>query len=299
MNALSRALGVSVDDLRSLSAIADSQYRLAAAVTKTDGTIRQTFDAFPPLKRIHLQIKNKILSHVNFPDYLTGSLKGKDYKTNAGLHSKATIVISEDISNFFPSTTSEVVLDTWRHFFGFSPEVAECVARLTTKDHCLPQGAITSSYLANLAFWRDEPTVHSHFKRHGITYSRYVDDIALSSRHYMTAAEKTSAIATVYKMLKSKGYKPKRNKHEICTCKGQMFVTKLLVNERPALTQKERSAIRAAIFQLERKVRDSQFSLAISEYRSNLGRVSKLKRFHETEGETLMRRLKALQPFVK
>ena len=297
--ALSRALGVSEAQLRKLAHTADTQYRLAKAVEKPDGSIRQPFDAYPPLKDVHLRIKKKILSRVNFPDYLTGSLKGKDYKVNAALHSGAKIVICEDISNFFPSTKADNVFDIWRFFFGFSNEVAECLTRLTTKDGALPQGAITSSYLANLAFWREEPRVHAHFARMGVTYSRYVDDMGLSSRRYITADEKTSVISTVYGMLASKGYKAKRQKHELQTSKDQMFVTKLLVNDRPALVRNERSAIRAAVFQLEKQVccNDSRL-LAKKEYNRILGRVSKLARFHKKQGEELMIRMQVLRPFI-
>jgi hypothetical protein len=297
--ALSRALGVPESTLRELAPTADSRYRLADAIEKPDGSIRQTYDAFRPLKAVHHRIKTKIFSQVEFPDYLTGSLKGKDYKVNAALHAGARIVICEDIASFFPSTNAEVVFDIWRFFFGFSKDVATCLTMLTTKDGTLPQGAITSSYLANLAFWREEPRVQAHFARMAVTYSRYVDDIAISSQRIITANEKTSIISTVYGMLASKGYKPKRRKHELRTNKGQMFVTKLLINERPALTKKERLMIRAAVFQLERKVHDGGIEAAErKEYHRNLGRVSKLARFHKKQGEVLMRRIQALRVFV-
>lgn len=185
MPALSRALGVPTSLLHELARVADSQYRLADEIIKPDGSIRQTFDAFTPLKNIHRRIKLKIFSHVVFPNYLTGSLKGRDYKTNAALHAGSRIVICEDIGQFFPSTRAPVVHDIWKNFFGFSDDVADCLTRLTTKDGALPQGAITSSYLANLAFWRDEPQIQAYLARLGVTYSRYVDDLALSSKRLL------------------------------------------------------------------------------------------------------------------
>lgn len=140
MAALARALSVPESLLHELSATADSRYRLASAVEKPDGSIRQTFDALPPLKDIHRRIKAQIFSHVEFPEYLTGSVKGQDYKTNAALHVGARIVICEDISNFFPTTTLSIIFHIWRHFFGFADDVAECLTKLTSKDGVLPQG---------------------------------------------------------------------------------------------------------------------------------------------------------------
>lgn len=285
--------------LRKLASTADLQYRVADEILKPDGSIRKTFDAFPPLKNIHRRIKTRIFSHVEFPDYLTGSLKGKDYRTNAALHAGARIVICEDISNFFPSTKAEVVFDIWRFFFGFSDDAADCLTRLTTKDGALPQGANTSSYLANLAFWREEPRVQAYFARLGVTYSRYVDDMALSSKRFITADEKTSLISTVYGMFASRGYKPKRRKHELRTNKGQMFVTKLLINKHPALTKKERSAIRAGVFQLEQRVREGNIEATVkNEYERCIGRVSKLERFHQQQGKELKQRVRALRHFI-
>lgn len=300
MPALSRALGVPESTLQELARTADSLYRLAKPVEKPDKSIRQPFDALPPLKKIHRRIKTKIFSGVTFPDYLTGSIKGQDYKTNAALHVGARIVICEDIANFFPSTKAQIVFDIWRFFFGFSEDIAKCLTRLTTKDGVLPQGAITSSYLANLAFWREEPRVHAYFARMGITYSRYVDDIGLSSRRFIIADEKTSVISTVYGMLASKDYKPKRRKHELRTNKGRMFITKLLINERPALIKEERSAIRTAVFQLEQQVRKGNTGMVVkNEYQRSLGRVSKLARFHQNEGAELIQRMRALRLFIQ
>lgn len=42
---------------------------------------------------------------------------------------------------------------------GFSDDVAEILTMLTTKDGGLPQGAVTSSFLANLVFWDYEPSL--------------------------------------------------------------------------------------------------------------------------------------------
>lgn len=299
MAALARALAVPESLLHDLSETADSRYCLASTVEKPDGSIRQTFDALPALKDVHRRIKTQILSRVEFPAYLTGSVKGQDYKTNAALHMSSRILICEDISNFFPATTSAIVLNIWRHFFEFSDEVAVCLTKLTTKDDTLPQGAITSSYLANLAFWQDEPKVQAHFARKGLTYSRYVDDIAVSAKRFIAAEEKTAIVATIYRMLGRLGFKAKRKKHELHTSKGRMTVTKLVVNAKPALAKENRAAIRAAVYQLEEQARNGNQSKTLSKnYHTVQGRVATLGRFHGREAAQLKKRMHALKPFL-
>ena len=270
-------------------------YRLAKPVIKTDGTIRQPFDALEPLKEIQKRIKDNIFSNIVFPKYLTGSIKGRDYKTNASLHISAKITICEDIENFFPATSSSIVLDVWRNFFGFSEEVAELLTKLTSKDSALPQGAITSSYLANLALWRDEPKLNQWLNEQGIVYSRYVDDITISSKQPLVDDKKTEVIAKIYGILSKNGYRAKRRKHEISTSSKPMFITKLMVNSKVSLTSKERANIRTAVYQLEQRTNAGERGIKINaDFNSISGKVAKLKRFHTTKGVSLMSRVKAI-----
>jgi hypothetical protein len=106
------------------------------------------------LKTIQERIKVKILYKVFYPRYLQGSIKDdgikRSYISNAKIHANSRIVINEDITKFFPSTSEQLIFDIWKIFFGFSDKVARYLTKLTTKDGLLPEGAKTSSYLANL-----------------------------------------------------------------------------------------------------------------------------------------------------
>lgn len=289
---LAAALGHTLYRIEYVAPRANSLYRLAHAEPKSDGSIRQTYDAKPLLKDIHRQIKTEILDRVSFPLYLTGSLKGRDYKSNAKLHEGAAIVIAEDIGNFFPSTTSDKIFDIWRHFFRFSEPVARLLTELTTKDGALPQGAITSPQLANLIFWRDEPLLQAKLAAEGITYSRFVDDITVSSVVKIPPEKKTELIGAVYGLMRRNGLKPKRVKHELKTRRERMAVTKLTVNDRAGLPKEERSRIRAAVHQLELKT--AQQSPEAGELASVLGKVHHMARFHPGEAKLLKARLQKI-----
>lgn len=285
--------------LLSLAGRASQLYRIAQEIPKNDGSVRHTYDAQKPLKDIHRLIKLEILDHVSFPTYLTGSIRGRDYKTNAALHSGAKIVISEDISTFFPATKPVIIFDVWRHFFGFSQEVATCLTQLTTRDGELPQGAITSPHLANLAFWRDEPALHARLATKGIAYSRFVDDLTVSSRTPLTTADKTEVIKSIYRMMRRHGYNPKRKKHKIHTAKSRMAVTKLTVNERPGLDRKDRSQIRAMVYRLECDLDSGvELDILIATLPKVMGKVSLLGRFHPGKADSLKKRLLAIKQAV-
>lgn len=271
-------------------------YRLKDSVIKPDGSRRNIYDAFPPLKKIHRRIKLLILDRIVYPPYLTGSLKGFDYKVNASLHAGAKIVINEDIKEFFPSTCIKSVYHIWLDFFGFENEVANCLAYLTTRKGELPQGAITSSFLANLAFWESEPALSIKFQASGLVYSRYVDDIAVSSKKHLTDKEKTTIISNIYTMLSRHGYKPKRAKHDIQTSGRRMEVTKLSVNLQPGLSKSKKSSIRSAVHHVEQAFSRGEITTFDSgPYAKVMGLVNHFARFHPGKGSILKKRLLSLK----
>jgi hypothetical protein len=294
---LSAALNVPEGELVALSKNASAQYRLAKPIPKSDGSVRRPIDALPQLKRVQRQIQINLLRKVEYPPYLTGSLPGKSPRANASLHKSPAIVISEDIARFFPSTRAELVNQVWARFFGFSEEVAEILTALTTKDGFLPEGARTSSYLANLVFWDCEPKLVEQLARWGATYSRYVDDVTVSSSKALTPAEIARCMAIVYGMFGSRGYKAKRSKHDILRANASMRVTKLVVNRRPALPKIDRKAVRAAVYKLEGVVNnghplpdDIQAQL-----NSASGRVARLGQFHPTQAAPLKARIATIR----
>lgn len=287
--ALARALRLDVPVLIEAADVANGKYRV---VPPKPGSTRHTFDALGLLKEIHGRIKIAFFDKVQFPAYLHGSLKGCDYVTNASLHTNKKLLICEDVKKFFPSVGEAFVEDVWCGFFGFSPGVAKLLAKLTTKDGALPQGAITSSYLANLVLWRDEPLLHAKLASRGITYSRYVDDMAMSSVTYLSKENQTWAIAQLYGMLRRNGLKAGRAKHEIFSASEPMIATKLIVNRKPALAQKKRSQVRAQVKQLEIAHAEGADADTVQALATRAAQsVGQLGRFHKTQAGNLKTRI--------
>lgn len=272
---LAKALGKEESFLRELANNANGMYK-EVLIKKVNKTPRLTFDAQGQLKDVHESIKNRILSRVRFPTYLHGSLKGCDYFTNAALHTNKKFIICEDVQQFFPSISSLLVMDIWKNLFHFSEEVATLLTALTTKDGAIPQGAKTSSYLANLVFLRDEPLLQAKLAQKGIVYSRYVDDIAMSSESFLPKSEQTKVISDVYGMLRKHGLFASRKKHEVFSDSGVMKVTKLIVNRKPSLSKEKRSQVRA-------QVHNATQSVSIEILNKAAQSAGQLGRFHPVE----------------
>lgn len=293
------ALCISEPLLRSIARRAPGLYVGPTPKPKKDSNkVRYVFDTRKPLKPLLKRINNVIFKRVIYPPYLTGSLPGKDFVQNVALHAGAKQVVTEDIKNFFDNITAEHVFRIWHHFFGFSEAVAELLTQLTTKDGKVCQGTPTSSYLANLAFWDREPALVKKLISRGIRYSRYVDDITISSINEMTEEDKRWAIAQTYGMIGGAGFKAQRVKHSAASARNAITIMGLNANSPsgPTLTKKERAKIRATVFQLEQRFSRGDVT---PEFRADItravGRVGRLKRLHAREGEQLTKRLYAIQ----
>ncbi|MEX8510377.1 MAG: reverse transcriptase family protein [Leptothrix ochracea] len=295
--ALCRALGESEDLLCSLAERIPQLYIGPKKKLKKDGkTYRHVYDTKPPLKQLLKKINHRIFEKVQFPQYLQGSLKGRDFVGNVAIHEKSQIVICEDVEKFFDNISAESVFRIWRDFFQFGNEPAELLTALTTRDGHVFQGTPTSSYLANLAFWDIEGILVANLADRGLRYSRYVDDITISSTVKLESADKKWAISQVIAMMGSRGFRAARDKHSIQSAKSRISVMNLNVNQQVGLSRKERANIRAGVHQLEQRFGQGETGLAFQrDLDKARGRIGRMARFHPSEAEALRLRLQAMR----
>ncbi len=170
-----------------------------------------------PLKPIQSRIKDKILRRAEYPPFVCGGIEGRSVQGSASIHLRSTVLITMDIANFFPSVTSDMICHLFKYHFRFSPEVAELLTQLTTYDGGLPQGVSTSSHLANLVLLAggEEHKLFKDLEKNGCTYTRYIDDIAISSKRNLSCGEKTDIIKKVTGLVKEKGLRIKNKKTRV------------------------------------------------------------------------------------
>lgn len=132
------------------------------------------------LKNIQKQINRYILSKILMPDYIFGGTKGKDNVLNAKQHQGKKFKFITDLTNFFPSITNKMVYEMFIRY-NFSPDVASILTKLTTYKGHVPQGAPTSTYIANLVFTKTGNELEKLAKEHNLTFTSFVDDLTFSS----------------------------------------------------------------------------------------------------------------------
>lgn len=299
---LAAVLGLTPQELTTLSLSVNSYYRPNRPKEKEDRTIRQTYRVLPPLKEVQNNINKHIFYDVYFPAYLLGGIKDvenpRDYVRSASSHAESKIFIKEDIFNFFPSIRAALVYRIWRLFFAFPSELCKILTNLTTCKGFVPQGASTSTYLANLVFWETEPQLEHALSQNGCNYTRLVDDITISSKRKILPPVQQQITEMVYRMLFSLRFKPKRRKRRVMTLRQQVNIHNLNVNSgRPTISKVKRREIRQAVYECEIAFSQQLDSETYKNlYNSVRGQVAYLQRFHSNQAEQYIKRLNLIKP---
>ncbi|MEJ7684079.1 MAG: reverse transcriptase family protein [Segetibacter sp.] len=132
------------------------------------------------LREIQTKINLRILSQIQLPVYITGVIKGLDNIKNAKAHKGLKYHFKTDLKNYFPSITYDRVFNMFKSH-GFSDKVSKILASLTTYDNQVPQGAPTSSSIANLVFLKYDKPLIDFCIQNNIVYTRFIDDLVFSS----------------------------------------------------------------------------------------------------------------------
>lgn len=295
---LAICLGISLTELLYLQQHSNQYFFLNKRELKKDGSFRDTYDVKLRLKTVHEKIVKRFLRDIQYPEYLQGGVKKRDCISNAKQHIQVNTIISEDITNFFPSISKKIIYEVWVKFFCFSHEVAECLSELVTYNGFLVQGCKASGYLCNLIWWDREYQLVQKLKVKGLTYTRYVDDVNVSANHDISNQEKSEIISSIISLFKSGGAKPNRKKHKIMNKGSSQIINKMNVTaKRPTINKLERNKIRAAVYECELNFAKLKNTLEYKKlFLSTLGRIMYMKRLHQQEANKLLKRLELVKP---
>ena len=287
VQALAFMTNTSSEYLHKLARHAPTMYRVVETKkAEGRGEPKVTYEPALALKAFQRQLIKTVLAAVSFPPYINGGVPGRSYRADCAIHTEAEHVVKVDIASFYESVSSREVRRLWGQFFNFPPEVAELLTALTTHNGHLPRGAPTSSYLANLLFWREEPRLHADFAAGGVRYSRYVDDISLSSMELLDDLTVQGAITRLYGMFKGKGIRPNREKQRVMRRPGALRVHNINVGgAEPTIPKVARDEIRAGLHNLERAVAEYGLTEEVQGTVRHLqGKIAWLKHFHPERG---------------
>jgi RNA-directed DNA polymerase len=197
-----------------------------------------------PLKKLQKTILSRMLQRIDLPDHVNGGVKGRSLRHNIEMHMNSKVLVTLDVKSFFPSITSKQIYSLWRHHLNCSPKIAAFLTKLTTFERRLPQGAPTSTYLANLLIASIDHEIVSICKSRGVIYSTWVDDLAFSG------SDARSVIQTVIEVLRQVGLAVSHNKLKVMGPSSRRILTGIVVGRNLNVTPEYRRDIRSGVHKL-------------------------------------------------
>lgn len=259
------ALGISVGTLRWLAfhhpASKTTHYH-TWTIAKRSGGDRTISRPQKKLAAAQQWILDSLLSQTPVHDAAHGFVPGRSTLTGAQPHVGSQIVVNMDLQDFFPTIDFARVAGLFRAL-GYSPAVATIFALLCTEsprrvirsggetlhaavgNRSLPQGACTSPALSNLIAKRLDKRLAGTAKSIGWQYTRYADDLTLSTK--VNSSKVGYVLARVRHLAKEEGFVVKESKTRVLRQCTQQSVTGIVVNDRPSIDRKTIREIRAIL----------------------------------------------------
>jgi retron-type reverse transcriptase len=219
------------------------------SILKKSGKNRQIFEPNKEVKAIQAWILKHIIYKLNPSMYATAYRKNYSILDNVRFHQKQRYFLCLDIENYFPSINTKDV----EYFFyniGYSPTISELLAELCTCNNSLPQGGITSPALANMVSYNLDKRIAGFANKKHIIYTRYADDITLSSNNRNLL---NYSYQIIQKIIIDEGFKVNEEKTRILGPSTQCKITGLIKNSSLpvfSIGKKKKNHMRSVIFNL-------------------------------------------------
>ena len=183
--ALLTYLGLSPAELKKIWYYRGLMYR-HFSIAKGPNKVRVISAPDERLKFLQRKLADKIAQLYRPRNPVHGFVADRSIKTNALAHMRRRFVVNVDLKDFFP-TISQNRVEGMLLSLGIDARVAEILARICCNNRHLPQGAPSSPVLSNMICFRLDKELMSIAKDARCIYTRYADDITLSSHQPPTA----------------------------------------------------------------------------------------------------------------
>ncbi len=188
-------LGITMSEVAYIVRNGPKKYKVYT-IGKRDGGRRVICQPSRDLKVIQYHILKTILSDCPVHPSAMAYERGASIRSNAEAHSGARVLIKADFEAFFPSIR---VADWISYVKKRFPKWSGVDVDFTVlamfwgmggdKPVCLSIGAPTSPKLSNIIMYKFDEEMAVYAEDRGLKYTRYADDITISSEGYIDFAE--------------------------------------------------------------------------------------------------------------
>jgi RNA-directed DNA polymerase len=199
------------------------------------------------------------------------------------VHLGAKTLVKMDITQFFPNVHNTHIYEIWTRVLGCSPRIGNLLTKLTTYKRRLPQGAPTSSSLANIFLATLMPSIEIESRAKGVQTSAFVDDLAFSGQKARDLME------TARQRLAPEGLKLASKKRKIYGPKDSKTIAGIRLGQSTRMPHEKMKDYRAGIHKLALGVSVPKGRKKYLE--SIQAKIRHASGVNETDGQRLQRQL--------
>ncbi|SIS46882.1 RNA-directed DNA polymerase [Zobellia uliginosa] len=216
------------------------------AIKKKNGKTRTISEPLPSLKEIQTWILQNIFQQLKVSPYAKAYKRKVSIVENLKFHYNQPKVFTLDLKDFFPSIKIHSVEQIFKSL-GYSDLISNLLAKLCTKENCLPQGAPTSPYISNLYFLPADNHISEFCKQHSIRYTRYADDLTFSGNF-----DENAVLNFVSEQIVKLELVIHPDKIKLMTPNQRQSVTGIVVNQKPQVVFHKRNKVRQELYYIKK-----------------------------------------------
>lgn len=259
------------------------------------------------LKREQRRILDEVLSKVKISDRAFGFTQDRDIKSNAHEHIDSQWILEMDLKDFFDTITREHVMTALIRN-GIDKCEAEYISDVCTWKGTTPQGAPTSPTLSNIVCKPMDKKLRRLAKENGCIYSRYADDIAISSKDKDNGYAILKGMeGSIESIIQKAGFKLNKQKTQIVGSHRKQSVTGVTVNTKRDVypSSKLRREVDSLTYRALRDARAGKIQTyhdlerELESYHRMRGKANYLCQINKGQNEKYMKRLEELVEILK
>lgn len=212
---------------------ASSRYKEYSIPKRSKG-LRYIAQPSPELKTLQYWIVDNIISKLPVSSFACAYKKGDSIKKHALLHKMSRFMLYADIRNFFPSIHPDLlqtVLITNKAIFDdldldFADSITD-ISNICFRNNALTIGAVSSPAISNAVMYEFDIALSNFCEKNNYVYSRYADDIYISSKTFIDA----SIVDVLKKELEKYSFKLNTDKTRFLSRKYQRRVTGIVITD--------------------------------------------------------------------
>jgi RNA-directed DNA polymerase len=248
-------------------------------IKRKNGEYRAVVAPNNSLKMMQSTIARFLLQIYQPKPSVHGYCLGRSIVANAQSHKKSRFILNVDLETFFPSINFGRVRGMFlAEPFTFSPPLATVLAQLCCHNNELPLGAPTSPIIANIICARLDRQLQRLARSHDCRYTRYSDDMTLSTRRsrfpeaiaILEPGPSVQLGNSFLAIIHANGFRVNESKTRLLGRSVRQEVTGLVVNQFPNLRRTDIRRIRAMLHAWEKYGRDPAQEVYYSRYATKI-----------------------------